>query len=269
MTAVIRLVALDVDGTLVGKDLQIPARTREAVRAARERGVRFAIVTGRMYQSGVPFARELGLEGTPLVAYNGGMVREYPSGRMIFHDPVPVETGLKLARFCEARGYYLQAYVNDDLYVPDMGPRAQHYVNIARVEPHPVGPLSHWLKDGSTKLLIVDDPERIPQIRTEVQELLGPSVHAAASYPEFLEIVKSDVSKGKALAAMAESLGIAREEVLAIGDAMNDLPMIQWAGISFAMAHAPAELKRAATYVTTEGVGYGVAEALERLGLVE
>lgn len=264
----IKLVALDVDGTLVGKDLQIPARTKEAIRSARERGVRFAIVTGRMYQSSVPFARDLGLEGMPLVSYNGAFVCEYPSGRVIYHEPVPVDLCKALAAFCEARGYHLQAYVDDELYVPDMGPRTQAYVSTARVKANPVGSLFLWLQNPSTKLLIVDDPVRIPAIEAEVRELVGSAVNAAPSLPQHLDIVNAGVSKGKALEAVAASLGLARTEVMAIGDGMNDMAMLTWAGTSFAMAHAPEALRKAATYVTTAGPGDGVAEALERMGLV-
>lgn len=266
-TNLIKLVALDVDGTLIGKDLVIPDRTKKAIQTARDRGVRFAIVTGRMFQSGAPYAQELGLEGMPLVAYNGAMVREYPSGRMIYHEPVPVEACKALAAFCEARGYHMQVYVNDELYVPDMGPRTQEYIAIAKVKANPVGSLFLWLKEPSTKVLIIDDPARIPAIKSEVQDLLGPAIHAAPSYPQFLEMTSAGVSKGKALAAVAASMGITREEVMAIGDGMNDLDMLTWAGTSFAMGHGPEALRRAATHVTTEGAGYGVAEALERMGL--
>lgn len=264
----IKLVALDVDGTLVGKDVQISERTKAAIGRARERGVAFAIVTGRMYRSSARFARELGLEGMPLVAYNGAMVREYPSGRLISYEPVPVEICRTLAAHCEARGYHLQAYVNDELYVSGLGPRTQQYVAIAGVKPNPVGSLFLWLQEPSAKLLIIDDPDRMPAIQAEVKELLGQTVTAAPSHPQFLEMVTAGVSKGKALEAVAASLGVAREEVMAVGDGMNDLAMLTWAGTSFAIAHAPEALRKAATHVTTEGPGDGVAEALERMGLI-
>lgn len=221
-----------------------------------------------MYQSTVAFARELGLEGMPVVSYNGALVKEFPSGRTIYHEPVPLATCKALAAFCENRGYHLQAYVDDELYVPDMGPRTHQYLEIAKVKAKPVGSLFLWFTEASSKLLIVDEPARMPQLQNEVQGLLGPAVEVAQSYPMFLEIVNSQVSKGKALAAVAQSLGIAREEVMAVGDGMNDLPMLAWAGTSFAMAHAPEGLKRVATYVTEQGAGYGVAEALERMGLL-
>lgn len=259
--------ALDVDGTLIGQDLQIHPRTREAIAAARSQGVQFVIVTGRMYQSTTAFARELGLEGMPVVAYNGALVQEFPSGRTIYHEPVPLATCKALAAFCENRGYHLQAYVNDELFVPDMGPRTRQYVEIAKVKAKPVGSLFLWFTEPSSKLLIIDDPARMPGLQREVQELLGSSVEVAPSYPIFLEIVNRHVSKGKALAAVAESMGFTRDQVMAVGDGMNDLPMITWAGTSFAMAHAPEALKRVATHVTEQGASLGVAEALDRMGL--
>ncbi|HYF93899.1 MAG TPA: Cof-type HAD-IIB family hydrolase [Symbiobacteriaceae bacterium] len=263
----IKLVALDIDGTLVGKDHQIPPRTREAIRTAGDRGVRFAIVTGRMYKSCVPYARELGLEGMPLVAYNGGMVCEYPSGRLIYHAPVPLDVCKAMAAFCEARGYHLQAYVGDELYVPNMGPYTREYAANAGVAAHDVGPLSAWLQKPSTKLLIIHDAQEMPRVRAEVLALLGPAVEAASSHPHYLECVSPGVSKGTALEAIAASLGLERAEVMAVGDGMNDMDMLQWAGTSFAMAHAPEPLRRVATHVTESGPGDGVAEALERMGL--
>lgn len=264
----IKLVALDLDGTMFGKESQIAPRTREAITEARVRGVQVVIVTGRMHQSAVPYARELGLDGLPVVSYNGAMVVEHPSERLICHEPVPVETAKSLAAYCEARGYYLQAYVNDKLYVPELGEKAQSYMQLAQVEAHPVGSLFFWLKEPSTKLLLIDDAARIPQIQAEVAELLGPQVSAFASQPQYLEVVNCNVSKGAALAAVASSLGVAREAVMAIGDGMNDMPMLTWAGTSFAMAHAPEALRQAATHVTTRGPGEGIVEAFEKMGLI-
>jgi Cof subfamily protein (haloacid dehalogenase superfamily) len=180
---------------------------------------------------------------------------------------VPVEACRAAAAYCEAHGYHLQAYVNDELYVPDLVPRTQEYMALAGVKAHAVGSLFLWLQEPSAKLLIIDDPARIPAIQAEMQELLGSAVNAAPSHPQFLEMVTAGVSKGKALAAVAASLGVARDEVMAVGDGMNDVPMLTWAGTSFAMGHAPEALRKVATYVTTEGPGDGVAEALERMGL--
>lgn len=213
------------------------------------------------------FARDLGLADTPIIAYNGALVQEYPSGRTISHEPVPLETCKALAAFCEARGWYLQAYLNDRLYVPELNTLSRTYAELAKVELEPVGSLFFWLQAPSTKLLIIADPAQIPQIQTEVRNLLGPSVEVFSSLPPYLEITSVRVSKGVALEAVAASMGIARDEVMAIGDAMNDLSMLSWAGTGVAIGHAPEAVRRVASYITQSGPGDGVAEALVRFGL--
>lgn len=249
------------------RDLQIPAVTRAAIAAARGRGVQFAIATGRMYQSAAPFASELGLENMPIVAYNGALLKEFPSGKTLFHEPMPVETGRKLAAFCEAHQYHLQAYVDDKLYVGSMDRRTEQYQSIARVPAFPVGSIFLWLQEPSTKMLVVDDPERIPRILREIRSLLGDEAQVVSSYPTFVEVTSSRVTKATGLEKVAALLGVERSEVMAIGDAMNDIPMLSWAGVSFAIGTAVDPVKRAARYVTEKGPGEGVAEALQRMGL--
>jgi Cof subfamily protein (haloacid dehalogenase superfamily) len=264
----IQLVALDVDGTLLNRDFVIPPATTEAIHAARARGVRFAIVTGRMYQAAAPIARELGLEGTLLVTYNGALIKEFPSGRTIYHEPLPLDVSKAIAAFCEARGYHVQGYQGDELYVPQVDERARQYQAIAGVEAHPVGSVFLWLSEPPTKLLIIDEPARIPVIQQEIAELVGAGANLAQSYPSFLEIFSPKASKGAALAALAAEMGLSADQVMAVGDGMNDLSMLTWAGTSFAMAHAPEPVRRATTHVTKAGAGDGVAEALTRMGLV-
>lgn len=220
-----------------------------------------------MYQSAVPFARQLGLDGLPMGTYNGGAIWDFPSGRMLFHEPLDLATCKKVAAFCEARSLHLNAYVDDELYVPDMGEKTRDYVSVAGVQAHPVGSLFLWVAKPSTKMLIVDEPARIQELRGEIIDLLGPSFNVTSSIPRFLEITSERATKGIALASMAESLGVPQEQVMAVGDAFNDLSMLKWAGTSFALPHAPEEVKRASTYVTEAGAGLGVAEALERMGL--
>lgn len=264
----IKLVGLDLDGTTLNAEHQIPAQTREAIAAAQARGVRVVFVTGRMYQSAVPYARQLNLDDLPIGTYNGAAVWDYPSNRLLYHAPLPLEVSKKVAAFCEARRLHLNAYVDDELYVPDMGERTRNYIAIAGVKAHAVGSLFLWLAKPSTKLLIVDEPENLLALRPELQELVGPSLHLTSSFPHFLEITHERATKGLALKWIADSMGIPREQVMAVGDALNDLSMLQWAGTSVAMSHSPDEIKRAATFVAEGGPGLGVVNALQRVGLV-
>lgn len=262
-----KLVALDLDGTVVDAAGQIAPRTRAAIHAASARGVTCVIVTGRMYTSAIPYARELNLQGVPLVCYNGAMIRRWPDGEMLRHWPLPVAEARTIARYCEERGYYLHAYVDDQLIVPDLVPEAVLYSHHAGVPAHPVGVLSQWLQRDPTKLLVVAAAERIPALQGELAPAFAGTVQTFRSHDLFLDLVHPEVSKGRALAEVAARLGFAQADVVAMGDAPNDLPMLHWAGKAVAMAHAPPEVQAAADYVCQDLNGGGVAEALEKVVL--
>lgn len=262
----IRLVALDLDGTLLDPQNWITPRTRTAIAAAAGRGVRFAIVTGRMYRSAAAVAREIGIEGTPLVSYNGALVKEFPSGRTVDHVPLPLADARAILAYCEEADLYVQAYWDDTVHVKEINDRTRRYCRNAGVEAVVVGRLLDAMPEAPTKLLIFEPEERIPAIAAELQARF-PTLNSAASYPYFLEITHPDANKGHALAALAAHFGLAPEQVLACGDGMNDYTMFEWAGNSAAMAHAPEALKAIATYVVKAPPGDGVAEALETLVL--
>lgn len=266
----IRLIAIDLDGTLLDRDLNYTQESREAIAAAIQAGVTVTLATGRMYQSAAPWAEIFGLSEGPLVVYNGALVRNWPSGRTIFHRSVEPDLALQVAEFCRDRGVYLQAYFNDNYYIPVEGEKSELYRRISGVRGIPAGDIVEFL-DGRpagdaapTKLLIVDEPERLNHIHRELSELMGDRVYLTRSFPFFLEILADRVSKGAALKAIAKDLGIQAPEIMAIGDNYNDLPMIEAAGTGVAVAGAPDEVKSRAGYVTRREAGYGVAEAIRR-----
>lgn len=264
----IRLVALDLDGTLLQPDHTVGAASKEAIAVARQKGLRFAIVTGRMYSSATPIAAELGLDGMPIIGYNGGMVAEYPSGKVLVHEPVPLDVCLRVAAYCKERNLALQVYVDDRVYAAVDSKACDIYEEISGHRPEVVGDLTQWLTAPCTKLLIYHDAAGMPPIFQAIKETFGAEAEVMTSYPFFVEIMKPGVSKGKALAELAEQLGLTRDEVVAFGDGLNDESMIRWAGKGVAMAQAPERLRAAADLVTTAPVGEGVPQGLRLLGLI-
>lgn len=263
-----RLLALDLDGTLLTASHQIPAETKAAIEVARERGVTPVIVTGRMQRSAAPYAAELGMEGLPMVTYNGAFVSLFPSTEPLYHEPLSLEAARTLAAFCEREGIYLHGYQDDELCIPAQTPEAIAYQGLAGVEGKVVGPLTAWLGAPQTKMIAISTPERIAELKSTVQELLGDAANVTISNPTYLEVMSSKVSKGRALAAVADRLGVQQSEVLAIGDGLNDLEMLRWAGTGVAMGHAHEQLRAQADWVTTEGPGDGVREAMRHFGLI-
>jgi Cof subfamily protein (haloacid dehalogenase superfamily) len=262
----IRLVAIDVDLTLVGRDLKIGERTRAAVQAATEAGCVVTLTSGRMFRATVPFAEELGIGG-PLITYDGALIKSVKTGEIICHRPVPLEQAREVAAYARREGLHLNVYVDDTLYVERYDDETASYTSHTKVEAVVVGDLVAFMKRPPTKLLVVASEEEVERRLPEFKKHFGDRLHVVRSMPRYVEFTAESVSKGSALSILARYLGVRRDEVLAIGDSENDVPMLEFAGIGVAVRNAREEVKQAADYVAHGESGDGVVEAVSRFVL--
>ena len=263
----IRLVAVDLDGTLVNDELKINERDIAAVKAATAAGVHVVIATGRMFRSSLPYARTVGLTG-PIINYQGAVVRDISNEEVIYKCELTVEMQKRVLAFVEPRDWHVNAYVEEKVYTERARPEADLYERISGVPYEAVGRLSSWVKRDSTKMVLVDlDKESVPERMAELSRWMGSVARVTRSLAWFMEVINPQVSKARALALVAERLGVARADVCAIGDNKNDEEMISWAGLGVAMGDAPPEVKEIAGYVTRTVNEAGVADVLERFVL--
>ena len=258
-----KLVAIDLDDTLLDHSRVISPRARAAIRAAVASGVTVTLATGRMYRSALPYARQLELD-VPLVTYNGALIRCSGSDETLLHRPLAADTAAELLALFRERGWYVQVYLDDTLYVRERDANARYYEEIAGVEAVVVGDLLWSLPGVPTKLLAMAEPGRIGEINAAVVAAFGDRVYTAASKANYLEITDPGVNKGAALDFLAKRMGITRDAVMAIGDSINDLDMIEYAGLGVAMGNASPRVKAAARAVTAANDADGVAEAIEK-----
>jgi hypothetical protein len=268
----IRLIALDIDGTIIGDDHEIGARTRAAVRSAMDRDVAVSLVTGRMVSSAMRFARELGLTA-PLVGYQGGLIRAMPApdtrrlGKLLLHTPLPADVARRILSWTRDRG--LDPHVNHlerfilraddpkaDDYSAFMGARAELVPDLIEAIDHPV-----------TKVLAVGEPPVPVEVAPAARAAFGGVADVTISHPRFLEFVAPGVSKGRAIRYLARRLRIPLAATLAIGDQWNDLEMIAEVGHGTAMPSAPAGVRGAARYVAPPLDEDGAAQMIEDLVL--
>lgn len=263
-SAPVRLIALDLDGTLVGDDLVIRPRVRQAIAAARQRGVLVAIVTGRMFAAARPFAQLLELD-TPVVCYQGAAIFDPHNGKTLACTPVPQDVTRDVLAWADARGVHAQCYADDVLYVASVNRYSRRYTDIARVAPRVVPSLQTRFADApTTKIVLVADPDDASRYLDELRPQLGDRAYLTRSHVDFVEILDPRVNKGLGLRWLAERFGIPLDATLAVGDAWNDVPMFQAAGTAIAMGSAPPEVQAEATAVVADTAHEGVAEALER-----
>jgi len=258
----IKLVAIDLDDTLLDSGLRIAPECAQAIQAIRDRGVLVTLATGRMHRSALPYARQLNMD-LPLITYQGALVKSAFSSEVIYYQPLPRAPAGEIIEFFKARGLHCHAYSDDELFMENLTPEGRYYEELAGIKAVLVDDLAATVRrhDAMKIMAIIRDQDLLLDLykvlTTQYNEL-----HITRSKPIFLETMALKANKGLALQVVAEHFGVIREEVLAIGDSYNDLAMIRWAGIGVAMANARPEVKAAADYITSSNDEHGVAEAL-------
>ncbi|MBS3971065.1 MAG: HAD family phosphatase [Clostridia bacterium] len=259
-----KLIAIDLDGTLLNNDLEISPRAAAAIRAAEKKGVRVTLCTGRMYASASPYAQELRLN-IPLITYNGALVKNSFDGEILYEKNLPLEEARHVVEICREFDCQLNVYFDDKLYVEKTDYWAKKYASRVNVPLHEVDDLLDFLKLPPIKLLAMGEEEVLHMIRRRLADRV---LYITRSQPHFLEILNPEATKGRGLAAVVKRLAIDRKNVMAIGDNENDIEMFKYAGYSVAMANADDHVKVHADYVTKNNDDDGVAEAIEKLVLI-
>ncbi len=262
----VKLVALDLDGTTLDSRLAISRENIWAVRDARERGVAVAIATGRMHSAAVTVAASLGSD-LPIASYNGALVMMSATGPEVLRVPVPAGERGRIVRLLCEWGLTFHAYVDDQLYAPRRSTPTSDYEAKYGVAARILADMDEFASMESLKYLVLDTPERAIAIEPMIRQIAGPSLTVMRSQPGLLEIVSAQASKSAALRHLAGLLGISMSETMAIGDSDNDIDILKSAGIGVAMANASDAVKAAAQYVTGSNDESGVAAAFRQFGL--
>ncbi len=262
-----RLLAVDLDDTLLNSSSQISARNREAIREAADAGIEFLIVTGRMFRTSVGFLEQLGfVDDCPLINYHGALVKKARSRETLLHRPIPNQLAVQVLEEAEKTDYHVSVFIEDDLYIREENEYSRYYQSFSGIELQPVGKLSTFLqKNGSspTKMSIIRWDGTIDDIEESLRISFTDQLAILQSRPYFLEITDRLATKGQTLNWYTKQRGIKPEEVIAVGDGPNDLDMLAFAGLGVAVANARPEVKKVADVITASNDDDGVAAIIE------
>ncbi|MDR1362551.1 MAG: Cof-type HAD-IIB family hydrolase [Spirochaetaceae bacterium] len=248
----IRLIALDIDDTLLRTDLSISFRTRKAIKRCLAAGVKVVLASGRVYKSVYYYAKLLSLQknGSYLICGNGSLIQEAATGKIVDQVTLPPKPALAAFDLVDAEGFAVQIYEGDVAYVSRKNEFAIYEKKLTGMQQTIPPNFREMIAANCHKLVIPGDPMLLRQLEVILRNFVGDEVTIFTSKPYYLEILPPATDKGTALAKVAARLGIDREAVMAVGDSMNDEAMIRWAGLGIAMCNGDERIKKAARLVT-------------------
>lgn len=266
----IKLLVLDIDGTIAGHSNTISAGVKQAIVAAQARGIPVAIATGRMYRSALRFHQEIG-STLPLMAYQGAWIQDPINQKIYRHWAVSREIAYQLLDYFEQPELRsllsVHFYINDQLYVRELTRETQIYAERSGIIPLPVGDLRQTLTNEPTKILALsDDTDLIDRLLGNLRRQYTPAeLYLTTSVATFFEATNASVNKGTAVRYLAEELlGLHIDNVMAIGDNFNDVEMLESVGLGVAMGNAPEGVQAIARWVAPSVEEDGAAVAIEK-----
>lgn len=265
----VRLLALDLDGTIVDGHMQVSPRTRRALHAAILAQVHVTLASGRIFDSMRVFAEDLGIRES-LICMQGALVQDPVSEQVLLRRGVPRELVREFVTFGREQDWDMGLYLGGTLYVERVTSNLCFYAEYGRAHEtlHAVVDLCALLCEEPMKLVVVaEGPGQAAEINGLLQQRFAGRLGIVRSFARFIEGTHLCASKGRALSFLAERLGVAQADTMAIGDNDNDADMVAWAGFGVAMGNASAAVKVAARYVAPAIEQDGAAEAVERFVL--
>ena len=263
----IKVIAIDIDGTLLNSKKELTERTRLTLKQAQEEGQIVVLATGRPTCGVTTFANKLELHkyGGYILSYNGGSIVECKSGEPLFSSTLNPSFIAELYKDASSCGATILSYEGECVITEN--PECRYVEIEARVNNIPIKKVDNFV-DAITfpivKCLAVGDPELMVQLEIDMKEKYGNTLSIFRSEPFFIEIVSPKIDKGESLDRLMVHLGLTKENLIAFGDGFNDLTMLEYAGVGVAMANAQDVLKGIADIVTLSNEEDGVADVVDK-----
>jgi Cof subfamily protein (haloacid dehalogenase superfamily) len=266
MQSQVKLIALDLDGTLLRTDKSISLRNRDVIRRAMDQGIHIVLATGRMHTITAKYARAIDIPPEAyIVSYNGGMIRQVDAELPDVEHRLRVEDSAFLIGFAKEHSYHLNYYYNDTLYTARHDAWADLYRQRTSCQSEYVFDLARFIGKRPVKCIILHHKEIVASLLPVMRRHFKDNVQVMITDDEYLEFMAPEATKGKALEQVAIKLGISREECMAFGDGNNDLSMLQWAGKGYAMCNGRKDILDAIPDHAESNDNDGIAKILEPL----
>lgn len=262
-----KLIAMDLDGTLNNDEKRITEKTKAALMDAQKQGIRLALASARPSPGLFKERDILRLQdfGGILMSYNGGRLVDAATGETLFETAMDLQQTKQVLRFLETLPVTPILDDGKQFYVTDQnGYKVDYECRNNNMVCSEVGNLADFLSFAPIKILMSVLPEELSSIQKQIADFLPEELTVVQTAPFYLEVIPRRINKGQGIQDICAAIGISTEEVIAFGDAANDIPMLQAAGVGVAMGNATDAVKAEANYVTLSNNEDGIAAALEK-----
>ena len=266
----IKLIALDMDGTLLNKQHAISPRNQQAIHAAKQAGIRVVLASGRPRQGLQPHLEHLQLTTDEefVISYNGSLVERVESSEVLYETMLTGKDVKKVFEMSKQLGVYIHAFsVKQGLITHQNNPYTDIEAEINKITSSEFDFNRINESDRFIKVMMVAEAQQLTEAITKIPASLKANYTVVRSAPIFVEVLHPDCSKGIAVEKLCELLDITAAEVMCVGDAENDHAMLAFAGVAVAMENADEETKALADFITTSNNDDGVAVAIEKFAL--
>lgn len=265
----IKLIACDLDGTLLDSNHEITEDNRRIIEELKKKDIPFVIATGRIYPSAAEFSKDLDLK-TPIIACNGAVVKDPIEDKILYHYPVPTESMLEMIRICKKYDIYFHLYSIDTVYAERNERLIAKYNEWKKKDPKRslvktavVENIEPIIQENIIyKLGIYMDEKGAEEAHDEMIKISG--ITSCFSLSTLVDVFNEEASKGVAVSALTDMYGFDKDHVMALGDNENDISMLESAGLGIAMKDAREKVKSAANEVTESNDNSGVAIAIRK-----
>lgn len=265
-----KLIALDMDGTLLNEEKKVTQRTKDAIWAAKDKGVTVVLATGRPIEGVHRYLEELNMlgENDYVLSYNGSLVQKTKNKEIITKRTLKGTDATYLYNLSKELEVNIHAFSEKEGLIT---PKANKYTTVeADINGIKFKEFSFAnvdTEDNMTKIMMIDEPEILQKAVDKLPKEIYNDYTVVRSAPFFLEFLNKEANKGTGVELLAKHLGVKVDEIIAMGDAGNDLHMIEYAGMGIAMGNAFDEVKKVANYITDTNENDGVAKAIEKFVL--
>ncbi|NEZ46772.1 sugar-phosphatase [Clostridium niameyense] len=264
-----KLIAIDMDGTLLKDDKTISEENKIAIKKAKDKGVKVVLSTGRPLEGIKKYLKQLDLISNHdyAVAFNGGLVEKTSEDEILTENYMTKEDLNLLYDLSKDLDIDIHFLTIDKCYTPKLNSYSKMESDLNGISLNVVdfNKLDENIK--IIKIMFIGAEKKLDEIITKLPEFLYNKYNIVRTDAVYLEFLNKDVSKGYGVKKLAEKLGIKQDEVMCIGDAENDIHMVEYAGLGVAMGNAFPQLKKVANYITKTNEEHGVAHVIEKFVL--